>query len=161
MLGVTGVHLLFENGRKFRKTEVPFFQSLSLSFWEKNVFLLFSVHCDSVLNNAQLQVYHADFSFEICASSWHTCIFRATKIVDNLAHQQNQISKVWTVKLCLPNNILVRSGDWFKYHFWQLFFEADWLKIHFLLTLLFSLWIKTCRFYLAYMCEDVLSSKVW
>ena len=64
-----------------------------------------------------------------------------TKIVDHLAHQQNQIGKVWNAKLCLPIHILARTGDWFKYHFWQLFFKADWLKIHFLLTLLFSLWI--------------------
>ena len=51
------------------------------------------------------------------------------------------MGKVWNAKLCLPNHILVSSGDWFKYHFWQLFFKADCLKIHFLLTLLFSLWI--------------------
>jgi len=39
---------------------------------------------------------------------------------------------VRNAKLCLPNHIVVRGADWFKCHFWQLYFKADWLEIHFL-----------------------------
>ena len=52
----------------------------------------------------------------------------------------------WERKLCLPNHIPVRSADWFKCHFWQLYFKADWSEIHFLSMPLFSLWQKTCCF---------------
>ena len=60
----------------------------------------------------------------------------------------------------MPNHIPVHDADWFKYHFWQLYFKADWLEIHFLSASLFSLQQKTCRFYLVYMCEEALGSKV-
>ena len=36
---------------------------------------------------------------------------------------------------------------------------TSFLHCHFLSTPLFSLWLKTCRFYLAYTCKEVLSSK--
>ena len=52
----------------------------------------------------------------------------------------------WERKLCLPNHIPVRNADWFKCHFWQLYFKADWSEINFLSMPLFSLWLKTCRF---------------
>jgi len=45
--------------------------------------------------------------------------------------------KVWNAKLCLPNHIPVRNADWFKCHFWQLYFKADWSEIHFISTLSF------------------------
>ena len=65
-----------------------------------------------------------------------THIFKVIKIVDgHLAHQQNQISKIQNAKLCLFNHIPVRDADWFKCHFWQLYFKADWWEIHFLSTL--------------------------
>ena len=65
-----------------------------------------------------------------------THIFKVIKIVDgHLVHQQNQISKIQNAKLCLFNHIPVRDADWFKCHFWQLYFKADWWEIHFLSTL--------------------------
>ena len=93
-------------------------------------------------------------------------IFKAIKIVDgHLAHQQNQISKIQNTKLCLFNHIPVRDADWFKCHFWQLYFKADWWEIHFLSTL--SLPFYTFVFtsaenvlLLPYTCEEVLGSKV-
>ena len=55
------------------------------------------------------------------------------EIVDgHLVRQQNHISNVGNAKLSLPNHIPVRDSDWFKCHFWQLYFKADWSEIHFL-----------------------------
>ena len=89
-------------------------------------------------DNAQLQVCYAQIwilmpRLEIGASSWCTHIFKAIKIVDGyLAHQRNKNSKVWNRKFCLPNHIPVCDADWFKCHFWQLYFKTNWSKIHIL-----------------------------
>ena len=72
---------------------------------------------------------------EICASSWH--IFQAIKRVDgHLVCQQNKIGKVQNLKknsACLTTFLSAKCNtDWFKCHFWQLYFKAYWSEVHFL-----------------------------
>ena len=118
--------------------------------------LLVMHNCGSIRHK-----YEFWYTLEICESSWCTHIFKAIEIVDcHLAHHWYQISKVRNAKLCLSNHIPVHDADWFKCHFWQLYFKADRSEIHFL-SMPLSLRLKTCRLYLAYMYKEVLGSKVW
>ena len=63
----------------------------------------------------------------------------------------------WERKLCLPNHIPVRSADWFKCHFRQLYFKADWSEIHFY-AFVFTL-AENMLLYLFYTCKEALGSK--
>ena len=88
------------------------------------------------ISDSLLGFYLSMHRLEICASSWHTHIFKAIEIVNgHLAHQTHQwkkTGKVQNTKLCLPNHICVHDTDWFKCHFWQLYFKADGSETFFL-----------------------------
>ena len=84
-------------------------------------------------------MHHLDTYFQ---SVWDS-----QRSFSQLVHQWNQLGMVRNTKLCLPNHIVVHGADWFKCHFWQLYFKADWLEIHFLFAPLFSLQPKTCCLY--------------
>ena len=127
----------------------------------------------SAPDNAQLRVYYAHIwilthRLEIHASSWRTHIFKAIERVDGyLAHQRNKIGKVRNAKLCLLTYIPVRDADWFKLISVICISKligrkfTSFLSCHFFSMPLFSLRLKTCRFYLVYTCEEALGSKVW
>ena len=124
-------------------------------------------NCRSIMH--RFEFWHTDSCvilthtyFQSNQDSWQSFI--------DLAHQRNQISKVWNAKLCLPNHIPVRDTDRFKCHFRQLYFKAKSVGnslpfyancYHFLSMLLFSLWLKTWRFLPVYTCKEVLGRKVW
>ena len=109
-------------------------------------------NCRSIMH--RLEFWHTD-SCVILTHTYFQSDQDSWQSFTDLAHQQNQISKVWNAKLCLPNRIPVRDTDWFKCHFRQSYFKAKSVRnslpfyancYHFLSMFLFSLWLKTCRF---------------
>ena len=122
----------------------------------------------AALTSAVLPITHN------CGSITHRFVFYA-QIRDPcviLTHtyfqsdQQNKIGKVRNARLFAYLHSCPRC--WlFKCHFRLLYFKADWSEIHFrsklslpFYALVFT-WLKTCRFYLAYTCEEALGSKIW
>ena len=121
---------------------------------KKGIFLyIFSENDDNIWftsapSNSQLWVCYAQIwilthRLEIHASSLHTRIFKAIKIVDGhlVQHETRSIRFGRQNSACLTiflSTMLIGLdviSSWFRCHFRQLYFIADWLEIHFLCKL--------------------------